>query len=107
MAALYHGLKPVVHLAYLAYAMWGLMWGPMWGRKRLACGYEKFKKIVHKHYPDLHGPRSALPPPMLAGTHFKVSGYQFMLRCNIRDARCSMRDAWRAVSRSSREPVEP
>jgi hypothetical protein len=40
MAALYH------NLAYLAYAMWGRMWGLMWGRKRLACRYEKFKKIV-------------------------------------------------------------
>ena len=76
MAALYHGLKRVVHLAYLAYAMWGLMWGrmwgPMWGRKRLACGYKKFKKIAYGRCPDLCPWRSALPPPML--------------HCNIFDA---------------------
>ena len=88
MAALYHGLKPAVHLAYLAYAMWGLMWGLMWGRKRLACRYEKFKKIAYGPYPDLCPWRSALPPPMLAGTHFKVSGHQLMLRCN--NSRCPM-----------------
>ena len=91
MAALYH------NLAYLAYALWGLMWGLMWGRKRLACRYEKFKKIAYGPYPDLCLWRSALPPPML--------------RCNIFDARCLA--PVEPVSRSSRsagragQPVEP
>ena len=62
IAPLYHGLKRGVHLAYLAYAMWGLMWGLMWGRKLMACKMFLKIKIVRGGYPDRHGRAKALAP---------------------------------------------
>ena len=65
MAALYHGLKRVVHLAYLTYQMYG--------RKLSACKILLKIKIVYKRCRGRHGQRKALAPPMLVGTHFKAS----------------------------------
>ena len=54
MAALYHGLKRVVHLAYLTY------W--MYGRKLSACKILLKIKIVRGGYRDRHGQRKARAP---------------------------------------------
>jgi len=65
MAALYHGLKRVVHLAYLAYQMYG--------RKLSACKILLKIKVVFGTYRNRHGQRKALAPPTLVGTHFQAS----------------------------------
>jgi len=55
MAALYHGLKRVVYLAYLTYRMYG--------RKLSACKILLKIKIVRGGYRDRHGQRKAQLPP--------------------------------------------
>ena len=102
MAALYHGPKRGVHLAYLAYAMYGRCTGAsVW----LANYFLKIK-IVCGSYPDLHG-RAKAPPPhaalhKLVGTHFtmQVSGHTLYVALHNARGRTGARPGGRVAGQA-------
>ena len=98
MAALYHGPKSVVHLAYLAYRMYGRCTGAsVW----LANYFLKIKILTAITLTCTAEPRPALPHAALhklVGTHFTMQVSGHTLHVALHNARClagrTGRQAW-------------